>query len=147
MYRQDADGAAKIEHFPPSGDEYRYFLGMTSPEVDAWMTRYDNPMRDVVQRVRQIMLQSDERLDECIKWQTPTFVYKGYLASFYPKPTAMATLIFHAGRAIPGRFPSLEPAGQDGLALRVVSIAEAEERRDELQRIVAAWIAMRDRAK
>ena len=119
---------------------------MTSPEVDTWLTRYDNPMRDVVQRVRQIMLQSDDRLDECIKWQTPTFVYKGYLASFYPKPTSVATLIFHSGRAIPGNFPHLEAAGHDGLALRVVSIAEAEERRDELGRIVAAWIEMRDRA-
>ena len=57
-------------------------MGMTSPEVDAWMARYDNPMRDVVQRVRHIMLQSDERITECVKWQTPTFVYEGYLASF-----------------------------------------------------------------
>ncbi|MGC4175106.1 DUF1801 domain-containing protein [Demequina sp.] len=120
---------------------------MTSPEVDTWMTRYDNPMRDVVQRLRQIMLQSDERLDECIKWQTPTFVYKGYLASFYPKPTAVATLVFHAGRAIPGTFPSLEPAGHEGLALRVVSIAEAEEHREELERIVSAWITLQDKVR
>ena len=119
---------------------------MTSAEVDAWLSRYDNPMRDVVQRMRHILLQSDERLSECIKWQTPTFVYKGFIVSFYPKPMSVATLIFHAGRAIPGSFPHLEPAGNDGLALRVVSIAEAEERRDELERIVAAWIALRDRA-
>jgi len=108
------------------------------------MTRYNNPMRDVVQRLRQIMLQSDERLEECIKWQTPTFVYKGYLASFYPKPTSVATLIFHTGRSIPGVFRHLDIAGQEGLALRVVSIAEAEEHRDELERVVASWIAMKD---
>jgi hypothetical protein len=117
---------------------------MTSADVDAWLARYDNPMRDVVQRLRQILLQSDERLTECIKWQTPTFVYKGYLASFYPKTTTMATLIFHAGRSIPGSFPTLEPAGQDSLSMRVVSIAEAEERRDELESIVAAWVVLRD---
>lgn len=111
------------------------------------MTRYDNPMRDVVQRLRHVLLQSDERLGECIKWQTPTFVYKGYLASFYPKSESMATLVFHSGRAIPGEFPHLEGAGKDGLAMHVVSIAEAEERRDELEQIVAAWIAMRDAAE
>jgi len=108
------------------------------------MTRYNNPMRDVVQRVRQILLQSDERLTECIKWQTPTFVYKGYLASFYPKSESMTTLVFHAGRSIPGTYAHLEIAGKDGLAMHVVSIAEAEDRRDELARIVAAWIQMRD---
>src|SRR6478735_189279 len=117
---------------------------MTSTEVDAWMARYDNPMRDVVQRVRHIMLQSDERLTECIKWQTPTFAYKGFLASFFPKPETMTTLVFHAGRAIPGDFPNLEPSGKESLAMHVVSIAGAEERRDELEQIVAAWIAMRD---
>lgn len=117
---------------------------MTSAEVDAWMARYDNPMRDVVQRVRHILLQSDDRLTECVKWQTPTFVYKGYLASFYPKPETMTTLVFHAGRSIPGEFQHLESSGKDSLAMHVVSIAEAEERRDELERIVASWIAMRD---
>ena len=108
------------------------------------MARYSNPMRDVVERVRQILLQSDERLTECIKWQTPTFVYKGYLASFYPKSESMTTLVFHAGRSIPGTYPHLEAAGKEGLAMHVVSIAEAEDRGDELERIVAAWIQMRD---
>lgn len=108
------------------------------------MARYNNPMRDVVERVRQILLQSDDRLAECIKWQTPTFVYKGYLASFYPKSESMTTLVFHAGRAIPGTFPHLEGAGKDGLAMHIVSIAEAEDRRDELERIVASWVRMRD---
>lgn len=110
------------------------------------MARYDNPMRDVVQRVRQILLSSDDRLDECVKWQTPTFIYKGYLASFYPKSLSVATVMFHAGRRIPGAFPHLEPAGHDGLVMRIVSTSEAEERRDELASIVAAWIALRDGA-
>jgi len=108
------------------------------------MAHYTNPMHDVVQRVRQILLLADDRLEECIKWQTPTFVYKGYLASFYPKSTAYATLMFHAGRRIPGTFPHLEPAGPDALTMNIVSTTEAEERRDELERIVAAWIALKD---
>jgi hypothetical protein len=120
---------------------------MTSPEVDAWMARYSNPMRDVVQRVRQIMLQSDERITECVKWQTPTFVYEGYLASFYPKSQSVATLLFHSGRRIPGKFPHLEGAGSEAMAMRIVSTAEAEERRTELQQIVAAWISLRDASK
>ena len=119
-------------------------MGMTSPEVDAWMARYNNPMRDVVDRVRHIMLQCDERLTECVKWKTPTFVYDGDLASFYPKSESFATLMFHSGRRIPGTYPHLEGAGPEALVMRIVSIAEAEERRGELERIVAAWIKLRD---
>jgi hypothetical protein len=117
---------------------------MRDNEVDAWMSRYDNPMRDVVQRIRQILLQADDRVGECIKWQTPTFTYKGNIASFFPKSMHHATLMFHQGAHIPGNFPHLEGAGAEGRAMKIVSIAEAEERRDELTAIVRAWIEWRD---
>ena len=54
------------------------------PEVEAWLSRYENPMKDVVMRVRDIILAADPRVDECIKWQAPTFTYRGNLASFFP---------------------------------------------------------------
>ena len=56
----------------------------TNPQVDAWFKKYDNPMKDVVQAVREIILDADERIDETIKWQAPTFTYNGNLASFFP---------------------------------------------------------------
>jgi len=34
------------------------------PEVDAWFERYDNPMKPVVQRLREIVLDADPRVDE-----------------------------------------------------------------------------------
>ena len=54
-------------------------------EVDAWLTKYDNPMKPLVKRLREIILAADDRIDETIKWQTPTFAYKGNLASFQPR--------------------------------------------------------------
>ncbi|WP_297081845.1 DUF1801 domain-containing protein [uncultured Demequina sp.] len=119
---------------------------MTSDDVERWMGHYDNPMKDVVQRIRQIILASDDRIEECIKWQTPTFTYKGNLASFFPKSTHHATLMFHQGALIPGHFPHLEGGGKEGRAMKIVSIAEAEERRDELNAIIQAWIAWKDAA-
>ena len=49
---------------------------MSKREVDQWMVKYDNPMKPVVQRVREILLAADKRLEEVVKWQSPTFVYK-----------------------------------------------------------------------
>jgi hypothetical protein len=37
-------------------------------DVDAWFAKYENPMKEVVQRVRAIILEADPRIGECIKW-------------------------------------------------------------------------------
>ena len=117
---------------------------MTSPDVDEWLAGYNNPMREVVQRVRHILLHADDRLTECIKWETPTFQYRGDFASFYPKTVNHATLMIHRGAEIPGKFPHLEIAGPMARSMRIVSIVEAEDRRDELTALVTSWIALRD---
>ncbi|MFW2513282.1 DUF1801 domain-containing protein [Demequina sp. SO4-13] len=117
---------------------------MRGDEVDRWMSHYDNPMRDVVQRIRQVILSSDDRVTECLKWDTPTFTYKGNIASFFPKSTQHATLMFHQGGLIPGTFPHLIGQGTVARAMKIVSIAEAEERRDEINSLVQAWIEWKD---
>jgi hypothetical protein len=45
-----------------------------SREVDAWLAKYDNPMKAVVQRIRTIVLDADARMDECIKWRAHVHV-------------------------------------------------------------------------
>ena len=66
------------------------------------MVKYDNPMKPVVQRVREILLAADKRLEEVVKWQSPTFVYKGNLASFNPRSKKHASLMFHTGASRAG---------------------------------------------
>lgn len=117
---------------------------MVSPDVEDWFARYDNPKRDVVMRVRLIVLDADERIAEKIKWNTPTFQYKGDMASFFPLSMDHATLVFHQGRHIPGTYKHLVPDGDHAAVFRVTSFEEAEERREELERIVGAWIQWRD---
>jgi hypothetical protein len=114
------------------------------PEVDAWFAHYDNPMKDVVQRVREIVLDADPRVGECVKWQAPTFTYKGNIASFYPKSRQHASLMFHLGAKIPGTFPRLEGTGDTSRVIKVADLAEAEAARPELESIVRAWCDWRD---
>jgi hypothetical protein len=114
------------------------------PDVDAWFERYDNPMKPVVQRIREIVLDADPRIDECIKWQAPTFTYRGNLASFYPKSKQHASLLFHLGAQIPGDHPRLEGSGDTSRVLKVGSLEEAEAARADLEALVRAWIGWRD---
>ena len=71
------------------------------PAVDAWFETYDNPQKDLVQAVRRVILEADSRISETIKWQAPTFMYKGNLASFYPRSTKHVSLMFHTGASLP----------------------------------------------
>jgi uncharacterized protein YdhG (YjbR/CyaY superfamily) len=114
------------------------------PEVDAWFARYENPMKEVVQRVRALMLAADPRIDECIKWQAPTFTYQGNLASFFPKSKQHASLMFHLGAQIPGKHPRFEGGGDTGRMMKFTSVKDAEAAKKDLERVVAAWCAWRD---
>ena len=112
-------------------------------EVEAWFGRYENPMKEVVLRVRDIVLGADARIDECIKWQAPTFTFQGNLASFFPKSKQHASLMFHMGARIPGSHPRLEGSGDTGRVLKVGSLADAERAKRDIERIVQAWCAWR----
>ena len=113
-------------------------------EVDAWFAKYENPMKAVVQRIREIILAADPRIDECIKWQAPTFTYEGNLASFFPKSKQHASLMFHLGAKIPGAHPRLQGTGDTSRVLKIGSMAEASAAKRDIEKLVRAWCDWRD---
>jgi hypothetical protein len=115
-------------------------------EVDAWLARYENPQKPVVERVREIILDADPRIDEVIKWSTPTFVYRGNLASFQPRAKQFASLLFHEGASIPGAFTRLAGGGEHARYMQITDLADAEAVAAELSAIVRAWCDARDAA-
>ena len=117
-----------------------------SKEVDAWLSRYENPMKPVVERIRAIVLGADPRMQECIKWQAPTFTYEGNLASFFPKSKQHASLMFHTGAQIPGKHPLLTGGGGTSRMLKLSSVAEANAAKRDIERLVKAWCDLRDAA-
>ncbi|MEM7269000.1 MAG: DUF1801 domain-containing protein [Pseudomonadota bacterium] len=114
-----------------------------NPKVDEWMAAYDNPMKDVVEAVRKTILAADGRVTEDIKWQAPTFIYNGNIASFFPKAKKHATLMFHKGAFIEGDFPSLEGDGKEARTMKFEDIAALDAKRDELCAVVKAWCDQR----
>ncbi len=113
-------------------------------EVDEWFVSYDNPMKDLVQAVRETILAADPRIEETIKWQAPTFVYWGNLASFFPKSKKHASLMFHKGKLIPGDFPNLEGDGKVARSMKFLDFDDLAAKKDELAAIVVAWCDQQD---
>ena len=116
----------------------------TNPEVEAWLAAYENPMKPVVEAMRAVILGADPRIAEAIKWQAPTFIYKGNIASFFPKAKQHASLMFHKGAEIPGEFPNLEGDGKEARTFKVVSLDDLEGKAGELAAIIRAWCALKD---
>jgi hypothetical protein len=109
-----------------------------SPEVDEWFTEYDSPLKDAMLRVREIILE-DPRMTESVKWKTPTFSYRGNLASFNPRSKAHVSLLFHTGASIPGDHPRLEGGGDVARYMRLADLTEVEAAADDLRAVVAVW--------
>lgn len=117
---------------------------MKNSEVDAWFEEYDNPMKEVLLAVRELVLGSDERIEECIKWKSPTFTYKGNIASFNPRSKQHASLMFHTGSSIPGDFPSLEGSGDVARYMKFADVDDVAAKSTELLSLFKAWCEMKD---
>ncbi|HSF46597.1 MAG TPA: DUF1801 domain-containing protein, partial [Chitinophagaceae bacterium] len=45
--------------------------------VDGFIRKLDHPLKDVVVKLRSIILDTDPKLTEQVKWNAPSFCYNG----------------------------------------------------------------------
>ena len=114
------------------------------PEVEQWLAVYDRPLKPLMLALRDIILAADARIDECIKWQTPTFIFNGNLASFNPRSKKHVSLMFHVGAMIPGAHPKLEGTGDTARFMSFPDLAAVSAARRDLVRLVRAWCDWQD---
>lgn len=48
-----------------------------STKVDAYMTKFEHPLKPVLEKLREITMQIDPEIGEEIKWNAPSFFYAG----------------------------------------------------------------------
>jgi hypothetical protein len=96
----------------------------------------EHPGKDAMLRVRKTIL-ADDRLTEAIKWKSPTFTFRGNIASFNPRTKAHVSLMFHTGATSRGDHPRLE-GGDTARYMRFTGLEDVESARDDLACVVAA---------
>jgi hypothetical protein len=107
-------------------------------EVDAWLDAAGHPLETTMRRARDIILGADGRVTESVKWKTPTFSYKGNIASFNPSKKVVS-LLFHRGAEIPGDHPRLEGDGKLVRTMRFAGLDDLEAGRADLEAVIRAW--------
>jgi len=114
-----------------------------SSDVERWLKESDHPLKDAIRRVRQIVLAADSRVDECIKWKSPTFTYRGNIASINPRTTRKVSLMFHRGAEIPGRHPRLTGGGGTVKYMYFDDVSDVEGQRPALEAVIRAWCKLK----
>jgi hypothetical protein len=110
-----------------------------NPAVVAFIEGLDHPLKDAILAVRTAILEADGRMTESIKWKSPTFEFKGNLASIDPKAKKHVTVLFHTGATIPGVHPILQGGGEVARYVRFADLAAVDAARPALSAIVRAW--------
>jgi hypothetical protein len=108
------------------------------PAVDQWLDAAGGPVAKMMRRARDIILGADGRVTESIKWKTPTFAYRGNIASFNPSKHLLS-IMFHRGAEIPGEHPRLEGDGKLVRTMRFADLGELEAGKADLEAAIRAW--------
>ncbi|MBO6516711.1 MAG: DUF1801 domain-containing protein [Bacteroidia bacterium] len=115
-----------------------------NPDVDTYLEKKQHVLTAEIQRVREIILATDERMEETIKWSSPTFMYKGNMASFFMNATKLVSLMFHKGATIPDETGLLEGDGKEARTARFYDMNDIESKKELLETVVRSWIATQD---
>jgi hypothetical protein len=116
---------------------------MRNPDVDAWFEKKQPAQADAMQAVRDVALAADDRIEESIKWSTPTYSYQGNIFSFNSAKN-FVSLLFHTGAKIPGEHSGLKGEGKTARVMRFTDTADVAARADELTGVLRAWCAWKD---
>ncbi|MGB0178080.1 MAG: DUF1801 domain-containing protein [Owenweeksia sp.] len=117
-----------------------------NPEVDRYLEKKNHPLNAEIQKVREIIMNTDDRMEETIKWSSPTFMYKGNMASFFMNAKKHVSLMFHKGALINDSTGLLEGDGKEGRSAKFKDMGDIEAKKARLESVVKEWIRMQDEA-
>jgi hypothetical protein len=74
--------------------------------VSAYIEKLEEPTRQIVETLRQIILNTDPEIAEEIKWNAPSFYYSGEMKLFDPKEYRRHIVVMNFHKRILMVFPS-----------------------------------------
>lgn len=118
-----------------------------SREVERFMEGLDHPLKEEIGRLREAILDSNDRITEHIKWKAPSFRYADEdRVTFRLHPAERSQLVFHRGAKV--KDAAAEFAFEDDTGLlqwvaqdrAVVALRDAEARQGDVVEVVNRWV-------
>ena len=123
-------------------------------QVTAHIQKLDPAIRDVVENLRQVILNTDTEIGEHIKWNNPSFYYTGDMAPFDPKEYKRdiivmnlhknrVMLVFPSGAKVNDTTGFLEGDYKDGRRLAIFKdMEDVHTKTAALQDVIKKWLAL-----
>lgn len=115
-------------------------------EVDAYMEKLEHPFKTEVQTVREIIKNVHPDIIEQIKWNAPSFSYKGYMVTFNLHAKQHVHLVFHNGAILNHESGILEGNYHDRRMVYFANMDEVKSKQAALEAAIREWISISDQA-
>ena len=113
-------------------------------KVTDYINRLNNPLKDEINAVREIILGVSDNMVEDIKWGAPSFAYKDNMATFNPRAKKFVNLTFHKGAIINDTTGLLIGDKKEARVARFDNIEDVMAKKTALETVVKQWIAVMD---
>lgn len=120
-----------------------------SIEIDTYLKELNHPLKDLVAKVRAIILQANEEITEHIKWGAPSFAYKGEdRVTFNLRAREGIQLVFHRGAKAKNsrNFKYVDDTGlldwitTDRANIKFDDMTDITSKKQGLMKVVNDWI-------
>jgi uncharacterized protein YdeI (YjbR/CyaY-like superfamily) len=113
-------------------------------KIDEFVSKLKHPMKSEIEEAIKVIRGASKDLEEDVKWGGPSFDYKEPMATMNPRITDYVIFIFHKGELIKDKSGLLEPATKGKAYLKLHSIKEIKDNKENIQNIVKQWIKLMD---
>ena len=111
-------------------------------EVNDFMKKLEHPLKNEIELVRTIILESDPSILEQVKWNAPSFRNTEDFVTFNVRPVDKIQLVFHHPSIVQIKSDLLEGEYKDRRMLYLGNRAEIDAARTEIQRIIRQSIKL-----
>lgn len=121
-----------------------------NPNAETFMEELDHPLKQEIQALRIIICGAHADIQENVKWAAPNFFLGVDFATMKLRPTHTVQLVLHTGAKVrPESRPiviedpnhRLKWLAPDRAVLSFRTLAEIEDGKEDLQRLIRQWIA------
>ncbi|SER64965.1 DUF1801 domain-containing protein [Pedobacter rhizosphaerae] len=111
-------------------------------QVDAFMEGLEHPFKAEIEKLRGIILQANNKLEERVKWNAPSFYYQRDMAALNlrAKGYVQIIFIFYEGNMIDS--PLLLGTWKDRREARFFSLDDIDVQTEALQTVVNQWVSL-----
>ena len=126
----------------------------TAQDIDTYITTLEHPLKKLVEKLHEVILETDKEIGAQVKWNSPSYYYTGTMKDFDPKEYKRdivvlnlhkpdhVLLVFPTGSTIPDTTGLLGGKFKD--TRKTIQFSRVEElmtRKKDLQKVLQLWLS------